>query len=432
MMEKENMKKENMEEANVSPQNSQETAEAASEETTATEVLQERPAEAKKDNENPSGKKKKKKKQNMTVEQVLAAGNVLEKDALGNDVVKIHVKQKSKLKRREARMGYFFCFPWIVGACTLLLYPLVRSFWFMLCDVRTTAFGLTETFVGAGNFQKVMNQETTFITDLGAFATRMVVSVPVIVVFALLMAMLLNLNLRGKGIFRTIYFLPVIVVSGPVMGMLNGEGAGAISAIDTTSITNTVNSMLPGFLSSGILWALNSIVMILWYAGVQILIFLAAIQKIDTSLYEAAKIDGGSGWECFWKITLPTIKPMILLNALYTLIFLSGDTNSNIIIVTIKNVMFEARKGYGYATAMAWMYSAIVLIMVGIIALLFAPRKDAYIKQMKKQKRFEKQTRKNLKKSQKRMARNNAKFAKHVEKQQKAIAAGKKVKGGRD
>ena len=428
MMEKENMKTDNMEETTVTAQEaSADTAEA-----TVQDAVQEQPAETKTEDKQSSRKKKRKKKQSMTVEQVLAAGNVLEKDALGNDVVKIHVKQKSKLKRREARMGYLFCFPWIVGACTLLLYPLVRSFWFMLCKVITSPTGMQEQFVGTDNFKSIINQETDFLTNLGAFGTRMIVSVPVIVVFALLMAMLLNLNLRGKGIFRTIYFLPVIVVSGPVMGMLNGEGAGSISAVDTTSITNTVNSILPGFLASGILSVLNGIVMILWYAGVQILIFLAAIQKIDTSLYEAAKIDGGSGWECFWKITLPTIKPMILLNALYTLIFLSGDTNSNAIIVTIKTVMFEARKGYGYATAMAWMYSVVVLVMVGIIALLFAPRKDAYMKQMKKQKRFEKQTRKNLKKSQKRMARNNAKFAKHVEKQQKAIAAGKKVKGGRE
>lgn len=391
---------------------------------------------ADKKEEKPKEKKKREKKtRTMTVEEILNSGMDVTQLKTGNDKkVKIKVKQKSKLKRREARMGYLFTFPWLVGAALLLIYPIFNSFWFMFHRAFAGAAGMEIRVMPnpMANFDKFFLKETkSLITLVPEYITKMILSVPVIVVFALLMAMLLNLPLKGKGIFRTIYFLPVIVVSGPVMSYLAGSGANTITAVDTQAINNTINSVLPSFLASGVNSVMNSIITILWYSGVQILIFLAAIQKIDTSLYEAAKIDGGSGWECFWKITLPTIKPMIMLNAIYTLVSLSGDSNYNPIIVNIQDRAFGSQSatygGYGYACIYAWIFSVIVLILVGIILLLFAPKKDAYTKQIKKVKRLEKKTRKQLAKTQRRMERNNKKFEKHLEKQK----AGKvKVKGG--
>ena len=153
-------------------------------------------------------------------------------------------------------------------------------------------------------------------------------------------------------------------------------------------------------------------VTILWYSGVQILIFLSSLQKIDPAMYEAAKIDGGSGWECFWKITLPTIKPMILLNLVYTIVFISNN-DTNPIIGLIKNAMFSGtkEKGYGYASAMAWLYSVVVLLIVGIFALLFMAKKDVYAKQVKKAKKQRKKEEREIKKIRRRSARNAAKQA---------------------
>ena len=150
---------------------------------------------------------------------------------------------------------------------------------------------------------------------------------------------------------------------------------------------------------------------ILWYSGVQILIFLSALQKIDRSVYEAAKIDGGSGWECFWKITLPTIKPMIMLNCVYTVVFISNN-DQNVIIEMIKAAMTSGtkEKGYGYAAAMAWMYSLVVLIIVGLFALLFMAKKDAYAKQVAKVKKQMKKERRLEKKIERRSARNAKKI----------------------
>lgn len=411
------------------------TPETTEEVKTATEVTEETAAaEETAEKDNKEGKKekdKKKKKKVYSIEEILAEGGVNPNEVDENGKKrKVKVKTKSKLKRKEARMGYLFTFPWIIGAALLLIYPIFQSFQFSVTKTFIGPFGLViGRFVQIQNYTEILELYQEFLTDLGGLVVKMVLSVPVIVVFALLMAMLLNLPLRGKGIFRTIYFLPVIVVSGPVMTQLTGE-ASTITAVDTGAINTILQSVLPAFMADAIGSVFASIITILWYGGVQILIFLAALQKIDGSLYEAAKMDGGSGWECFWKITLPTIKPMILLNAIYTIIFLSADSNSNPIINRIEDYRFDPRGGIARTSALGWMYSLVILLLIGITFLLLKQKKDVYAKQVKKQKRFEKKTRKAIAKSHKRMVANAAKFEKHVAKQEAARAAGKKVKGG--
>lgn len=174
------------------------------------------------------------------------------------------------------------------------------------------------------------------------------------------------------------------------MSQLMSQGAGSIPAMNTSAIQSPIG-FLPGFLVDAIMGLFENIVMYLWYSGVQIPIFLAAVQKIDTSLYEAAKMDGGSTWECFWKITLPTIKPMTLLNVVYTIVYLSNN-EQNSIIETIRNAMFgtTGSKGYGYASAMAWLYAVIVTVLVLAFAAALALKKDVYAKKTKLYKKEQK------------------------------------------
>jgi ABC-type sugar transport system permease subunit len=294
--------------------------------------------------------------------------------------------RKSKLKRRESLMGYVFVAPWMLGALIFLIVPLIQSFYYSLQNVKITPKGRVFQFIQFQNYTDIFRLDPLFIEDLTGYLLDTLLSVPVIVVFSLIIAMLLNGKMKGKGIFRTIYFLPVIVVSGPVMAQLADQGAASIPAMNVSAITSILDDVLPYFLIDPIVGLFNNMIMVLWYSGVQILIFLAAIQKIDTTLYEAAKIDGGSGWECFWKITLPTIKPMILLNAVYTVIFLSNN-EQNVIITSIYNDMFAINRGYGFASAKAWIYSLVVCLLVIFIALLLRNKKDNYITEVKKEKK---------------------------------------------
>ncbi len=291
-----------------------------------------------------------------------------------------------KLAKREARMGYIFVLPWIIGAILFLIVPLIQSFQYSLADIKITPKGMKVNFAAFENFTQIWLEDAQYPLALGGYFWETILSVPIIVVFALLIAMFLNQKIRCKGLFRLIFFLPVIIVSGPVMNMLSSQGAATIPSMNVAAIKNALESFLPYYIASGFSDVFSNMIMILWYSGVQILIFLSALQKIDSSLYEAAKIDGGSGWECFWKITLPTIKPMILLNAVYTVIFLSNNEQNNIINM-IQNAMFAGNKGYGYASAMAWMYAIVQTMIVTIVAVLLLTRKDAYDKQVKKRKK---------------------------------------------
>lgn len=324
---------------------------------------------------------------------------------------KVKIKA-GRLARRDAWMGVVFISPWIIGALLFLMYPLYESFDFALNNVRITALGYRYTFVGYGNFTQILLSDQEFLPDLVNYVVSTVVSVPVIVVFALMIAIMLNQNIKGKGIFRLIFFLPVIIVSGPILNMLNAEGAGSITALDTQAISTAIKGFLPGMLATPVSELFENMITILWYSGVQILIFLSSLQKIDPAMYEAAKIDGGSGWECFWKITLPTIKPMILLNLVYTIVFISNN-DTNPIIGLIKNAMFSGtkEKGFGYASAMAWLYSVVVLLIVGLFALLFMAKKDVYAKQVKRAKKQRKKEEREVKRIRRRSARNAAKQA---------------------
>lgn len=324
-----------------------------------------------------------------------------------------HLKS-GKLEKRDARMGYIFMIPWFIGAAVFLAYPLLSSLWYSVHNIRVTPMGLLMTPVKTGNFTQILLSDPDFIVQLVDYVTSTVLSVPIIVVFALIIAMMLNMNIKAKGFFRLIFFLPVIIVSGPILGMLTEEGAGSISAIDMNAITSAISGVLPPMIADPISDLFNNMITTLWYSGVQILIFLSGLQKIDKSMYEAAKIDGGSGWECFWKITLPNIKPMILLNVVYTVIFISSNS-SNPIIGLIQTSMFSGtkEKGYGYAAAMAWLYTVVVLLIVGFFALLLMTRKDAYEKSVKRAKKAMKAEARNRKKIERRNRRN----AKRIEHQ---------------
>lgn len=276
--------------------------------------------------------------------------------------------------KRTTLYGYLFILPWLIGFLALVLYPMIQSFYYSLNDMRITPVGLEFVYTGINNYLDVWLQDMFFLQELLGFSVDTLFRVPVIVVFALLIAMLLNQNIKFKGTFRTIFFLPVIIASGPVINQLIEQGATTIPMLDQNVIMNLLNTLFPTWIASVISDLFNQIIVILWYSGVQILLFLASLQKIDPNLYEAAKIDGGSSWECFWKITLPTIKPIIIINVVYTLVSLANSGQNTIIELIYAN-MFSATRGYGFASAMAWMYAVIIGVMLLIVYFLFREKK---------------------------------------------------------
>ncbi|MCR5426105.1 MAG: sugar ABC transporter permease [Lachnospiraceae bacterium] len=317
-----------------------------------------------------------------------------------------------RLEKKQERAGWAFVFPWFVGMMAFTFIPMCESFYYIWFKIKVRR-GLEFKFIGTGNLTQIWLEDPDFLQNLVTYIWQTILEVPIIVVFALIIAMMLNSKIKARGFFRLIFFLPVIIVSGPVMNMLVSEGAASIPALNTQSVVNAFDTFLPTAVAQSIGTLFGNMIMVLWYSGVQILIFLSALQKIDPGLYEAAKIDGGSQWECFWKITLPTIKPMILINAIYTVIFLSSN-EQNTLITMIKTAMFSAtaERGYGYATAMAWIYALVVTLIVLLFFALLGSKKDIYDRMVKRRKRAMKKEARLVKKIERRSARNVKKLEK--------------------
>lgn len=330
-------------------------------------------------------------------------------------------KRKTKpgqLERRENAVGYLFILPWLIGIVVLVLWPMVQSFIYSLNKIKLLPQGMAKLYVGFENYSQIFLKDPDFIIGLESYLLETLIAVPVIVAFALIIAMLLNQKIACRGLFRMIFFLPIIIASGPVMQQLADQDAASIPMMNVTMIEQLLDEYLPRVLATSITSVFSNMITLLWYSGVQILIFLAALQKIDTSLYEAAKMDGGSKWECFWKITLPTIKPMILLNVVYTVIFMSNN-EQNALIVLIYDTMLSATGGYGYASAMAWLYSIIESSIVIFFAVLIMGRKDVYERRAKKYQRELKKEKRLERKIRKRGERHERKNAREKEKQQR-------------
>jgi len=286
------------------------------------------------------------------------------------------MKLKLRIRLREELTGFSFIGIWIVGFLVFTLVPLARTLWFSLNDVKVTAEGIKTTYVGLQNYKNAILLDVSFGETIVHYAIEMFVYAPVIIVFALLVSLLLNAKLRGKGIFRTIYFLPVIISSGPVIQQLEDQGATTLPGIQEIIALSQLEEMFPDVIADLLTFLLTSFITILWFSGVQMLIFLAGLQKLDASMYEAASIDGASRWESFWKLTLPSLNGMIVVNIVYTVITQSVFS-LNPVIQLIQRAMFDPATGMGYSAAMAWMYFVVLLLLLGLFVWIAKTRETA-------------------------------------------------------
>ena len=287
-----------------------------------------------------------------------------------------------RLSRRKVRgwlHGYMFILPWVIGVSIFFLFSAYRSLNFtfhnVVIDHGLQLRPLENLFA---NYSYIMTNYTDYLLLLGEFALSLVLKVPMIVSFALIIALLLNGQFRGRAFYRMIFFLPVIIATGPIMENLSSEGVNGVSIYNVAALANLLQR-LPDAIFNTISELFASLISILWQSGIQMLIFLAGLQKVSRTMYEAAKIDGASGWECLWKITLPTIKPMILLNAVYTIIFLSSDGTSAVV-EQISYATYSTDLGYQYALAMSWMYAIIIIATLGIVYFILRERSDKHVR----------------------------------------------------
>ena len=275
------------------------------------------------------------------------------------------------LETRRALSGYVFVLPFLLGFAIFMLYPLIQSLIWSIADGGIVVDQVTQKgyyeireIVGLLNYQEIL-ATPAFMEAFWATIQRTFIWTPFIVVFSLFIALMLNRKIRFRGVFRVIYFLPVLLVTGlvfnavsPVMDMMTMP----------EELTRTISYLLGnGEVSTFLNDLLTEMISVFWKSGVQIVIFLSGLQGISDSLYEAAKVDSANGWDMLWKITIPMLSPMILLNAIYTIIDSFRDEANPIVAYILK--MYEGSK-WTELTAMGWMYFLVTLVLLGIVFLI--------------------------------------------------------------
>ena len=228
-------------------------------------------------------------------------------------------------RTRSTVTGTLFFLPWLIGFFAITAYPLVYSLVICFNQVQIKPGEIILEPVGWEYFRQAFAVDTEYPTKLLSSLASVLLGTPLVVVFSLVIALLLNRKFRGRTVYRIVFFLPVVIMSGPVMSELMTESSAMSINMDIMGLRSILMELDYGW-ARILLTFLNSFVRILWFCGVQIIVFLAGLQKVDRNMYEAAAIDGATAWEAFWKITLPHLRPIILLNAIYTIIEMGTTT----------------------------------------------------------------------------------------------------------
>lgn len=282
----------------------------------------------------------------------------------------------TSFEKRKNRAGYVFLSPWLFATVFLLIYPVVFSFLMSFGNIKSlTSYNMT--FAGFENYKEAFVVDDSFLPMLLSTVSTMLIDTPMILIFSLITAVILNRSFKLRSFFRLVFFLPVLLGTGYIMSQLLGQNvqSGSMEIARGMLLPANVQQYLGSTLTRYITDFFNQITLIMWNSGVQIVLFLSGLQGISPSLYEASRIDGASEWEIFWKITLPMTTPILLLNAVYTVISFAFEDND--LLNYIVSQGFEKNK-FEYSSAMSWIYFSVVLILLGVIFAVISP----FIKKM--------------------------------------------------
>ncbi len=298
----------------------------------------------------------------------------------------INLKKKSiSLEQKRIRWGYIFALPFAVGFVLFFLSPLILYVILGFSKLSLTNQGMQLNPVGLENFRQVLFVRVGYFEQVLKSLGELLLTSPAIVLYSLFVATLLNQEFKGRGAVRAIFFLPVIMASGiaavsnndSLMGHAIHALSGDVSLTgdgDNTSMVKGLMDLLGASFSPQMFSFVSNLVgkiyTITMSSGVQILIFLAGLQGIPPSLYEASSIEGATSWENFWKITLPMISPVVLVNSVYTIVDQLGGA-SNAVIMDMYDTALKQNQ-FGFSSAMGLIYFSLIFIVVGFVIFIMS------------------------------------------------------------
>ena len=283
------------------------------------------------------------------------------------------VSKPLSVRQVEERLAYLFIAPWVIGFTIFTAGAMLFSLYISMNDTDLLS---TSEFVGLGNFAKTF-REKLFYKSLGVTFTYTMMVVPLGTLVALAIAMLLNQKVQPIALWRTVYYLPA-VVSGVAVALLWGWVLNPEFGLVNQGL-RMIGVQGPRWFASED-WAIPGVVLIaVWGTGTNMLLYLAGLQAVPTELQEAARIDGANAWQVFRNVTLPLITPTIFFNVVTNIIasfqvfttayvLTQGGPNN----ATLTMVLYLYRESFqlfhfGYASALAWMLFAIILIFTMIL-----------------------------------------------------------------
>ncbi len=289
------------------------------------------------------------------------------------------MKKKSGLIENRSRYGYVFILPILIGICLVFIPNLVQTIRYSVSSIDT-AHGFALHYNGFESYREAIKSDPKFLPLLAAEFENLIVTVPVVLIYSLFISTLLNQEFKGRVIARVIFFVPVLLAAGVLaetdnVAMLysgagqvidSGVSSGTSVLTDLTQLLSSLN--FPQFLIGIITSSVDNIYVIAKTSGLQIFIFLAGLQEIPISVYEAAAIEGCSKWETFWKITLPMIVPQMIINAVYTIAISAASNNA---LLKYSNEIAFGESNYSLGTAMNVIYLIglsvlIIVVMLGL------------------------------------------------------------------
>ena len=289
------------------------------------------------------------------------------------------LNQTGRLSRRQNAYAYAFLAPWIIGLIAFFIIPMVDTVRYVFHHVVIGVDGLEYTYVGWENFNTIFVSSPEAIKLITGSLGNMFLRVVMVLFFSLFMAIVLNQQFRGRAFSRMVLALPIIISSGVLLSVFK-EDLFAQSVIDQADFTIFQGEVLKQtMLSVGlsveavskITGYISQIIDMIWYSGVQLLLFLAALQSIPKQLYEVCDVEGSTPWQTFWLVTFPLITPFLLLNTFYTIIDYFTDYNNP---VMIRVTQYFDKMNYSYSATLAMVYFLVVGVVIGAIGLLMSRR----------------------------------------------------------
>lgn len=293
------------------------------------------------------------------------------------------MNKRLSLEQKRARTGYIFILPWLLGLLFFFAVPILTSLMYSFSHVTIVQGGVNTRFAGLSYYKNALFSDERFIPLLVAALKEIAIQVPIIIIFALFISVMLNAEFYGRGLVRSIFFLPLMLSSSVLLSIINSDsysgdvtGSSSVFMVSSFSIGDILTQAgLPSGLIKYLTSVIDSIFTMTWQSGVQIILFLAALQSIPPSLKEAASVEGATAWEYFWKITVPMISPMILVNIAFTVIdTFTSYSNGVMEFVTSQ----AANLHYSFSSAVTWIYFVVISLILFVVVGLFS-RKVFYM-----------------------------------------------------